>query len=196
MARMNCPELREPTAGLVRAACKQFDEENAVIEQALKDLFSQYPRNDNLPHVLLKVVALDRLYATKIFTVEDVAKHIHKLKEVDSALVKGSPDVVDKIIKFTITATGKQRNLWSFATKYSSWHNQAAYPIWDSNVCTYLWCLRGTPFARSLGSHPDLWDYYEQFVKTMAAFRDFYRLGSFTFKQIDKFLWLEGASLE
>jgi hypothetical protein len=196
MAKINCPELRTPTAELVRAACKQFDREYAVTEEALSDLFSQYPRNGNRPHILLKVVALNRLYSTQIFAVHDVASHIHQVREIDSALAKGSPEVVDKIAKVTISATGKQRSNFAFATKYCSWHNQASYPIWDSRVAMYLWCLRGTPFAEFLGSKPDLWDYYKEFVRTMTAFRDFYKLGSFTFKQIDKFLWLEGTSLE
>jgi hypothetical protein len=196
MAKINYPELRTPTAELVGAACKQFDKENAVTEEALNDLFSQYAGNDNHPHILLKVVALNRLYSTQIFAVHDVASHIHQLREIDYALAKGSPEIVDKIAKVTISATGKQRSNFAFATKYCSWHNQASYPIWDSRVAMYLWCLRGTSFARFLGSKPDLWDYYKEFVKTMTAFRDFYNLGSFTFKQIDKFLWLEGASLQ
>jgi len=61
-----------PNQSSVTAACKRFDEENAVVEQALAELFRQYPTNDNEAHVLLKVVALNRLYSTNIL------EHFHK----------------------------------------------------------------------------------------------------------------------
>src|SRR5208282_2233175 len=96
--------MRTPTAKLVRAACKQFDEENLTVEQALKELFNQYPGNNDLPHVLLKVVALNRLYSTQIFAVLDVARHIHRhAQEIDSALAAGSPEIVEKIAKVTLS---------------------------------------------------------------------------------------------
>jgi hypothetical protein len=53
--------LRRPTVDLVAEACKEFEKENLIIEQALKELFNQFPGNSDLSHVLLKVVALNRL---------------------------------------------------------------------------------------------------------------------------------------
>ena len=49
------PVLRRPSAELVQAAIDKFDRDNSVIEEALNELFGQYPGNANLPHVLLKV---------------------------------------------------------------------------------------------------------------------------------------------
>jgi hypothetical protein len=184
-----------PTEGLVRSACEQFDKDNAVVEQALKDLFNQYHRNDNEPHVLLKVVALNRLYSTNILAVYDVARHIWQ-QDIDSALASGASEIVDKIAHVTITATGKNRTNYSFATKYCSWHNQNSYPIWDSRVDRYLRSMRRTPqnppFAKFLNAHGDLWNCYPEFVALMSAFRDSYGLGSFNFKEIDKFIWAHG----
>lgn len=178
-----------PSSDAVRAACADFDDENAITEQALHDLFEQYPRNDKLPYVLLKVVALNRLYSCGILAVHDVAGHIYEQAEdVDRELAKGSPEIVDKIAKVTIAATGKERKNWSFATKYCSWHDPLAYPIWDSRVAKYLRSLHGTPFSR-----PDDWTHYREFVNLMNRFRDHYGIGSFTFKEIDKFLWLHGG---
>jgi hypothetical protein len=183
-----------PTADLVRGACEEFDEGNVVVEQALKDLFNQYPRNDNESHVLLKVVALNRLYSTNIFAVYDMAHHIwQQAQEIDSDLEGGVPDIVDKIAHVRISTTGKDRINYSFATKYCSWHNQASYPIWDSRVDRYLRSLRQTTFAKFLNPHGDLWNCYPEFVKLMTSFRDFYGLGSFSFKQIDKFLYAHGV---
>jgi hypothetical protein len=187
-----------PTEDLVATAVKKFDEENAVVEQALKDLFNQYRRNDNHSHVLLKVVALNRLYSTQILAVHDVARHIYQqAQDIDSSLAIGSckigsPEIVDRIAKVTISATGRQRANYSFATKYCSWHRPDSYPIWDDRVRRYLQSLRRTPFATFLRPKGNLWDHYPEFVKLMSDFRDFYRLGQFTFKDIDKFLWSAG----
>jgi len=55
-----------PTQELVKTACEEFDRDNLLIEQALTELFNQYPANAVLHHVLLKVVALNTLYSTQI----------------------------------------------------------------------------------------------------------------------------------
>jgi len=181
-----------PTEHLVRTAIKEFDEENAVIEEALKDLFGQYSDNKNHSHVLLKVVALNRLYSTNIFAVHNMAKHIYDhAEEIDSALVIGSPEIVDKIARLTIKA--EEHHFYSFATKYCSWHRTAAYPIWDSRVDRYLWRLQKRDhFAPSFKANADLWD-YPKFRAVVISLRDRYGLGSFTVKQIDKFLGLYGG---
>jgi hypothetical protein len=191
---MNCDEHTLPTADLVLAACRKFDEENKIVEQALTDLFSQYPRNDNRPHVLLKVVALNRLYSTQIFAVHDMARHIYEQhQDIDSALENKSPEIVDGIATFTVSTAQKEFTNYCFASKYCSWQKPASYPIWDSRVRRYLRCQRQTPFAAFLGAKPDRWERYQEFVNIMTKFIEFYGLGSFTFKEIDKFLWLYGG---
>jgi hypothetical protein len=138
--------LTIPTEALVRAACKKFDREESVIEESLKELFNQYPGNGDLRHVLLKVVALNSLYSTLITihseerpNVVDVAQHIHKnAHKIDSALAAGSTAIVGTISWVTVPGK-KDRDYFSFATKYCSWHNPEAYPICDSNVKKYLW---------------------------------------------------------
>ena len=105
---------------------------------------------------------------------------------VCAALAQGSPRIVDEIARFLLDKTG--RKFYAFASKYCSWHNPGAYPIWDSNVCRYLSCLKDTPFAK-----PDYWERYAQFVSLMAHFREHYKLDAFGFKEIDKFLWIQGA---
>jgi hypothetical protein len=182
-----------PNEHRVRMACEKFDEENVIVERALKELFTQYRDNDDHAHVLLKVVTLNRLYSTNILAVHDVAKHIYERAQgIDSALAVGSPEIVDEIAKVTIRTTGAVRSNYSFATKYCSWHNLTSYPIWDSRVDRYLRSLRGTTFAKFLNAHGDLWMHYREFVEIMTAFRDHYKLGLFNFKDIDKFLWFCG----
>ena len=182
--------LQTPTPERVKAACEQFDQENELAEQALTELFRQYPGNSDPRHVLLKVVAVNSLYRAMIFDVVTVASHIHTHhEEIDEALAAGSPEIVDKISKIVV----KRRpfNFFSFASKYASWHNPLAYPIYDSHVDHHLWALQNqSNFSSFL--HPDLWN-YAKFLKIMTDFRSFHKLDKFSFKEIDKYLFLECA---
>jgi hypothetical protein len=179
-----------PTADRVQAACEKFDHDNELVEHTLEELFRQYPANSDPRHVLLKVVAVNSLYHTCIFALDTVARHIQEHhKEIDAALTAGSPEIVDKIAR--VKVKGKTYNFFSFATKYCSWQNPSAYPIYDSHVDHYLWTLQQQDhFASFL--HPDLWN-YPKFHKIMTDFRSFHKLNAFTFKQIDKFLYAEGT---
>jgi hypothetical protein len=187
-----------PNEENVRAARDQFDHDNPEIEQTLKDLFRQHPENGNLSQVLLKVVAVNALYSTQVFiysekipNVVDIAKHIvRNAQQIDSALTAGSPEIVDRIAKVTVSGK-KDRNYLSFATKYCSWHRDDSYPIWDSNVGNYLRHLqKQTDFAADFNLNAD-WK-YPTFHGVMSDFRSRFGLGSFTFKDIDKFLWTHG----
>jgi hypothetical protein len=192
--------LTTPTEELVRAACEEFDRDDPAIEQALTELFDQYPDNSDLRHVLLKVVALNSLYSTQISVysetipnVMDVSRHIYQnYHEIDLALAAGSPEIVDWIASVKVSGK-KDRYYFSFATKYCGWHKPELYPIWDSRVDRYVGCLKGQPrFAEFFNTGKDHWS-YPQFRKLMTIFRDCYGLGSCTFKDIDKFLWIYGG---
>jgi hypothetical protein len=190
--------VTSPTAKDIRGAGVQFDAENKYCEDALTELFRQYPNNTDGSHVYLKVVTLNALYSTqipiysnRIPSLADVADHIIK-QEIDASLSQGSPDFVNQIASITVDGKDHRYN-YSFATKYCSWQRPDTYPIFDSRVNEYLWHLRNLggldQFKRDL-----LWDYPE-FRKIVAEFRDRHGLGEFTFKQIDKFLYREGGKL-
>jgi len=184
-----------PTADRVKAACKPFDDD-PFPDEALKVLFTQYPRNDNYSHVLLKVVCLNRLYNAGILNPYPVARHIHDhAQEIDFGLSGGSPEVVDIIAPVPITATGKVRHFWAFATKYCSFHKPDAYPIWDAHVREYLTWLRQRPQGSFLVKDPDSWTKYTEFVDMINNLRKHNNLGKLSFKDIDKFLWREGGKL-
>ncbi len=165
----------------------------------MKKLFGQdprnneYARNDDPAHVLLKVITLARIYNTHTYAVYHAARYIQgRAKEIDEALNKSDPDIVDIIANVTLDHS--EKHAWSFASKYCSWHKPASYPMWDSRVCVYLSCLnkylrsvKETPFAS-----PYNWTKYREFKKLIEAFRDRYKLGSFSFKEIDMFLWKYG----
>lgn len=187
--------LTAPTADLVRSACAEFDRENEVTEKALTDLFAAYPANVDPSRVLLKVVALNSLYSTRILAVLKLAHHIaDQGPALDAALSAGSPNAVDAIAR--VSNGDRDFTFYSFATKYCNWHQPNLYPIYDSRVDKYLWFLKkeGLFQSQAFSQHEDLYS-YPQFCLAMTAFREQFGLGSFTFKQIDKFLWSQGESI-
>jgi hypothetical protein len=182
-----------PTLESVNAECQEFDRDPStqLIEDALRQLREHFRKNVEPSHVLLKVVALNKLYSTNIINVEAVARHIVD-KEIDDHLSNGSPEIVDLIANVTIGT--QQRNNFSFATKYCSWHNPTAYAIWDGNVDECLWHYRNQDhFAKF--KRKDISSSYDSFLKVIADFRSHYNLTSVSLRDLDKFLWQVGGKI-
>jgi len=159
-----------------------------LVEATLKKLLKQFPKNTVITHVLSKVVVLDGLYHTHLLAKDYkcLAEHIVK-HGIDKKLAKGIPDVVEEIAN----CPGMKHYL-SFATKYCSWHNRKAYPIYDSHVVR---CLRAYNQEERFAdfSLEGLKDYMT-LIKTINSFRKHYRLDkNLTFRDLDKFFWLIGA---
>ena len=185
--------LPRPTVELVETECKAFDLDDGLAEDALGQLRAQFPRNTDIRHVLLKVLVLNKLYGTMIrdIDVETVAKHIVGLASdhsLDQLLDQGSLDAV-----FLIADCPKLRQYLSFASKFSSWHNPTAYPIYDGNVRQCLWSYKKQDAFADF-QNQDLW-YYKKLVETVIAFRNFYELNPLTFKQVDKFMFRSGGRI-
>jgi len=189
--------LEKPTAEAVAAAGEAFDKENRLIERALNELFTQFPKNTDTAHVLLKVIALNELYSTQIPlysksipSVWELVHHIVELK-IDPALDLGSLDLVYNIAK--TESRGKIRFNYSFATKYCSWHRPDFYPIYDWHVDEYLWEIKNRGWIGRF-KRQEL-KIYARVKEIVSEFRDRYDLGNFNFKQIDKFMYYEGGKL-
>ena len=181
--------LPAPTVEIVKAECDAFDDENKLTEESLRQLRAQFPKNTDVPHVLLKVLVLNKLYSTRVndVDVEPLARHIARLG-IDSIITQGSLNAVD-----LITACPNVRRYYSFATKYCSWHNPTAYPIYDRYVDECLWSYKKQDHFATF-HRQDLW-YYGKLVEMVIAFRSHYGLDSLTFKQLDKFLWRSGERI-
>ena len=182
--------LLTPTIDLVQEECAEFDKEpfTKLGEEALAQLLMQFPRNEKASHVLLKVIALDRLYSTRIQYVDLVpfAHHIANCS-IDEAISQGSPNAVDLIWDCAET-----RKYYSFATKFCSWHNPKAYPMHDHYVDECLWAYNKQN-SFYVFHREDMYD-YEKFLVIVSAFRDRYNLTTttFSFRDLDKFLWRTG----
>ena len=182
--------LPRPTVELINAECKAFDDENGLAEQALDQLRAAFRPNTDPHHVLLKVLVLNELYRTRIRSIDiaTVATHIVWLASshgLDQLLEEGSLEAVSLIANCPDV-----KEYLSFASKFCSWHNPTAYPIFDGNVRACLWAYRKqAPFAEFRNG--DLWC-YRRLVEIVVAFRDYYELTSLTFKQLDKFMYRSG----
>src|SRR5437763_16044859 len=90
--------LATPTVELVKVLCDEFDTNAEMTEKALGQLWAQFPRNAEASHVLLKVVALNKLYSTRVLDIyrEILARHIAGLG-LDPLLADRSLIAVDRI---------------------------------------------------------------------------------------------------
>ncbi len=190
--------MDKPTKEQVRDVCEKFDLDNKVIESALRQLFDKFPENNDVAEVLLKVIALNNLYSTQIPmyseqipTIWEVADRIVSIP-TDAMLEAGSPAVVYEIAKI-VTPTKRVHFNYSFATKYCNWHKRTLYPIYDSCVNEYLWCFMQSGYLTRF--HRQDLKIYSTLKKAVSQFQASCGLGDLDFKEIDKFLYVEGRKL-
>ena len=183
-------DIPTPSKEQVECYLAKWDQlENYTLqEEALDKLFFQLcPVNTDITDILLKVTALNDFYSTNIFSVYPVAKHILSL-EVDARLKAGDVTLVEDLKSITIS--GKERNFYSFASKYCSHHNPYDYPIYDSYVDSVLRYFRNKDGFASFADD-DLKNYV-LFKGVLIDFRAFYELQEYNLKLLDKYLWLVG----
>jgi hypothetical protein len=182
--------LLRPTKQLIEDYALEFKSRNAKPENAIRILFEKFPDNKSYEGVLLKSIVINALYYTQIRAIVPVAEHILAL-DVDDDIRHGRPEVVDRIARVTIS--GKERNNYSFATKYCSFHRPDAYPIYDKYVDRLL-----TEYQKQ----DDFAQYYRaelknygRFKQILDAYRHFYGLNDVSLKHLDNFLWGYGKKL-
>jgi len=185
-------KLKPATPDLVKEYNEKFekDERYYLADQAIIKLFEKFSKNKDIKDILLKISVINDLYSTNIFATFEMAKHILSL-DIDSALEKGDPEIVNKIAQITIS--NKKKNFYSFATKYCNWHNQSKYTIYDSFVDKILRGYRDQTNFYDFHNE-DLRD-YTKFLEILEKFRDYFKLSEFDFKKIDKFLWMYGKEV-
>ena len=158
-------------------------------ESVLRILFTQtHPYNISIDDIILKTAALNTVYNTYIYSVFPVAQHILSLS-IDERLQNGDATLVNEVMR-VIYEDGKKVEHYSFATKYCSFHNPDAFPIYDSYVDKILLYYRDkTSFSTFRNS--DLKD-YPTFKRILADFRAYFGLDKYSAKQIDQYLWQFG----
>ena len=188
--RREGPDIPTPCPEEVRRYLSQWHElENyRNQEEALDRLFQDYaPGNKDIRDILLKAAALNAFYSTNIFSLYPVAEHILAL-DIDQRLRAGDPSLVEDLK--TVEGNGTVRRFYSFATKYCSHHRPEEFPIYDHYVAVTLRHFRDrdafAPFQD--GALED----YRRFREVLRDFRDWYGLGEFSWKELDRYLWQVG----
>lgn len=163
--------------------------ENYRLQEASLGLLFQNlcPENKEIEHVLLKVSALNDFYSTNIFDTYSVARHI-LTKDIDDRLKTDDYSLVNDIAQISIK--NKNKNFYSFASKYCSHHKPTSYPIYDSFVEKMLLHYKSRDNFDSFDK-VDLKN-YSHLIKVIRNFQGFYKLDKFTLREIDIFLWLAG----
>jgi len=188
--RKSSKQIPEPCENEIRRYLARWDtlENYRLQEDALNKLFFELcPENNDIVSVLLKCSTLNDFYSTNIFSIYPVAKHILSLN-IDERLKAGDVTLV-RDIQF-IEISGKQRNFYSFATKYCSHHNPVDYPIYDSYVDAVLRYFQKVDGFMNF-SQTDLKDYVG-FKSILEGFQKRYKLEAFSLKQIDQYIWQLG----
>jgi len=185
---MNIPK---PTREYIEKLLKEYrDSYFSPTDGTLSKIFKIFPKNNDIREVLAKVVLLNSLYNTNIFDQYPVAEHITRLS-VDKALSEGSTSIIAKIAR--VKFGHKERYLYSFATKYCSWHFPERFFIYDYFVDCIIWEYKkrfgfGSFFRYELKE-------YERYHEILLNFVDFFRLVGTSKKKLDEFLWLEGLRI-
>lgn len=157
-------------------------------EEAIDELFQgYYNSNKSLKNIIIKCSVLNDFYSTNIFKVYPVARHILEL-DIDDRLKNGDISLVNEIANNKIS--GKEKNFYSFASKYCSHHNQEEYPIYDYYVDQMLRHFRNVDAFFDFDNN-DLKN-YEKFKNILLKFREFYKLEKFSLKDLDRYLWQAG----
>ena len=157
-------------------------EDYVAQETAIDNLFiEKFNSNKDLLSVLIKCSVLNDFYSTNIFKIYPVAKHILSL-QIDKRLQDGDPTLVNDIAKNEVG--GKEKNFYSFASKYCSHHFPEKYPIYDYYVQKVLVYFRRVDGFDSF-KNDDLKD-YSRFRKVLEKFSSNYHLEQFSIKELDQ----------
>lgn len=170
-------------------------------ELAIKKLILIMRENNKIEDVYLKVTAINSLYSTNIYDTYKIAHHIFHIKDIDKKLEDGDLSVVNEIARgHKIPNTEKEKNFYSFATKYCSFHNPKNYPIYDGLIQNLLIEYNNSKIEDFKFCEPKInYDYlrdYEKFKETIEKFKSHFSLTKFELKEIDMFLWLYAKDRE
>jgi hypothetical protein len=155
---------------------------------AISSLLNMFPNNKVFGDIRLKVSVINDLYGTGIFATYQMSQHIFSL-DIDKALQNGDVDLVARIALGHSIPKPKnpgERNFYSFATKYCSWHNPDAFPIYDSRVNEILIAYR-TNYKFAKFEDFELQN-YKRFKEIVLEFKEAFSLTA-CLTDIDKYLW-------
>lgn len=186
-------------------ALKAYDKMQGykIQEDLLKELLKCYPDHKNKFAVETKVKLLNLFYSTGIQATNVMAQNILSIKDIDERLADKDFSLVGEIAKLTFS-NNNTRNNYSFATKYCAYHQPKLFPIYDSIVAKTFVSLfeKGLlpKYTYSRKSNQDTNTFskvdfsdrlkdYNFYVDIYDYFMDLYDLKTFTYREIDSYIW-------
>lgn len=176
--------IPKPSKELVKKYLDKWENDEEFIntkDNTLKKLFSNYKENKEIDSILIKVTVLDSFYSTNLryrVNMVDVAKCIKELN-IDKRLDDKDITLVNEMSKELINSYKNKPKkysdgLYSFTTKYCSFHRPEFYPIYDSFVKEVLKYFRDNYNFYSF-KNKDLKD-YKSFKNIIDVFIEKYGL--------------------
>ena len=170
----------------------------------LEDLFRRMKNEPTLFNVESAVIALNSIYNTQLSNPFSTAKNIYNLINDKQLLKKINNDkcdqreVIDLIASVNKALNNREKYIYSFSTKFCSFINPLKYPIMDkysSSMLYYYLKLKQSKIDNRLVCHTKMGD-YSYYIKAYDLFISEYNLNMFTYKEIDKFLWIYGKIVD
>lgn len=202
-----------PTPDFIDKKIKEFDNNEQLNEKALELLFNTFKSNTDEKEILLKVVTLNNRYSAgltdnflskekcDIYEKENkrkptnvivMTKHISKIESEYHYFSKEDDPIL--IVNELRRIEGYQ-NSYSFATKYVAWtFRDKNIPIVDGYVKSLLYHINKKECFYEKLVWNDLEDYLT-YCKVYELFVEHFKLEKYSYKQIDKYLWLYGKEL-
>lgn len=178
-----------------------------VQESVLKHLIEEYPDHKIYEAVSTKAKLLNLFYSTGIQAIDTMVSNIMRIENIDNLLVEKTavPQLVHEIAKLKLS-NNKERDNYSFATKYCALHQPNKYPIYDSVVAAVLVYLmksgklppyqyktkqkdKSTDFYMTQGEFEKKMHDYEAYVQIYNSFMQAYGLTKLSYREVDWYLW-------
>ncbi|GLV59854.1 hypothetical protein KDH_66780 [Dictyobacter sp. S3.2.2.5] len=148
------------------------------IDQALETLHTHFPGFD-MDSTLLKVVAVNQLYGTRLYMVVPMARHV-------TEVMSTSDELEDTELVEQIAAFAGHKHL-SFASKFAHFFiHMERFPIYDAFARNMVAHHLGT-HVRTVGTTSP----YKAFVDNIEQLKQRAAL-SCSNKELDRYLWLAG----
>ena len=204
-------EIQNPNFDFISKQSNEFskDEANRIKDEVLKEYFDNHKKNDDINIVLKKVTLINSFYNTFIQNDElvMVAQHIVELdrlfsrthKSFSTRIENGEINIVNFIAYYGDTKK-LPHNIYSFASKYCSFHNSEKYPIVDSYAKGMIYFInkserycknRVNTSMKSINDYRVFCEMYEAFIRSYAI-KDGKKL---SFKKVDEYLWFYATTI-
>lgn len=161
----------------------------------IRDILNAYPLNDDINVIAMKIAVIDVTNSTHLaqyknqISLYDMAKVIYEIPNFDERIAIGDPELVNIIAR-----NKKAINMFSFASKYCTYHNVEIYQRDDYSIFDAIVKKSLPNYLKGITSYKlDVWrqNYnYQAFNDCIGKLLDDYNIRiPFRRRKFDHFLW-------